>query len=116
MILWVLVFVGILLFVSGIYFLVKNYKIEKCNKGYELLSYTGFGLVLLGVILLIEPIFTSLPGNFPNIAPWGITMFISIIVGNLLLKPAKKKTISFKNTFNRLLSIFNLDAFVIFNK
>ena len=87
MILWILVFTGILIFVSVIYFLVKNYKDGKYSKGYGLLSYTGFGMVLLVIILLMEPIFTSLPGNFSNTAPWGIAMCISTIVGNLLLKP-----------------------------
>ena len=87
MILWFLVVVGILILVTGIYFLVINYRDGKYIKGYGLLSYLGFGMVLLGGILLMEPIFTSLPGNLSNTAPWGITMFASIIVGQLLLKP-----------------------------
>ena len=92
MILWILVFAGILIFSSGIYFLVKNYKDGKYSYGYGLLSYTGFTMVLLGVILLMEPIFTSLPGNLANIAPSVITMFICIIVGKLLLKPTFLKS------------------------
>ena len=86
MILWILVFAGILIFSSGIYFLVKNYKDGKLVMGYGLLSYTGFAMVLLGVILLMEPIFTSLPGNLANMHQVYITMFICIIVGKLLLK------------------------------
>lgn len=87
MILWILVFAGILILVLGIYFLVKNYKHGKYSKGYGLLSYVGFAMVLLGVILLMEPIFTSLPGNFSRTGPWGIAMCTSIIAGKLLLKP-----------------------------
>ena len=68
MILWILVFAGILIFSSGFIFLVKNYKDGKYSYGYGLLSYTGFAMVLLGVILLMEPIFTSLPGNLANIS------------------------------------------------
>ena len=49
-------------------------------------------MVLLGGILLMEPIFTSLPGNLANTAPWGITMFASLIVGKLLLKPTFLKS------------------------
>lgn len=87
MILWILVFVGILMFVSGVYFLVKNYKDGNYNEGYRLLSYIGFSMMLLGVILLMEPIFISLPGNFANIAPWVIAMCTSIVASKLLLKP-----------------------------
>lgn len=87
MILCFLVVVGILILVTGIYFLAINYREGKYIKGYGLLSYLGFGMVLLGGILLMEPIFTSLPGNLSNTAPWGITMCASIIVGQLLLKP-----------------------------
>ena len=92
MILWILVFTGILIFSSGIYFLVKNYKDGKYSYGYGLLSYTGFVMVLLGVILLMEPIFTSLPGNLANIAPIVITMFTCTIVSKLLLKPTFLKS------------------------
>ena len=49
-------------------------------------------MVLLGGILLMEPIFTSLPGNLGNTAPWGIAMFASLIVGKLLLKPTFLKS------------------------
>ena len=87
MILWILVIAGILILVSGIYFLVKNYKDGKYSKGYGLISYIGFSMILLGVILLMEPIFISLPGNFSKTAPWGIATCTCIIVGQLLLKP-----------------------------
>lgn len=87
MILWFLVFVGILILATGIYFLVINYRNGKYIKGYGLLSYLGFCMILLGSILLMEPIFTSLPGNLGNTAPWVITMFSCIIASNLLLKP-----------------------------
>lgn len=87
MILWVLVVVGILILVTGVYFLAINYRDGKYIKGYGLLSYLGFGMMLLGGILLMEPIFISLPGNLSNTAPWGITICTSIIVGQLLLKP-----------------------------
>lgn len=97
MILWFLVIAGILILVSGIYFLVTNYRQGKYIKGYGLLSYVGFVMVLLGAILLMEPIFITLPGNFSNIAPVGITMFTCAIVGKLLLKPTflrnKNKTL-----------------------
>ena len=92
MILWFLVFVGILILVTGIYFLVINYREGKYVKGYGLLSYIGFFMVLLGGILLMEPIFTSLPGNLGNTAPWSIAMFASLIVGKLLLKPTFLKS------------------------
>lgn len=92
MILWILVFAGILIFASGIYFLVKNYRDGKYSYKYGLLSYTGFVMLLLGVILLMEPIFISLPGNLGNIAPIIITMFTGIIVGKLLLKPTFSKS------------------------
>ncbi|EQK40102.1 putative membrane protein [[Clostridium] bifermentans ATCC 638] len=97
MILWFLVISGILILVSGIYFLVTNYRQGKYIKGYGLLSYVGFVMVLLGAILLMEPIFITLPGNFSNIAPVVITMFTCAIAGKLLLKPTflrnKNKTL-----------------------
>ena len=84
------VFTRILIFVSGVYFLVKNYKDGKYSKVYGLLS---------------------------NISTWGIAMCTSIIVGNLLLKLIfSKNNWVIKNTFNRLLSTFNLDDFVVSNK
>lgn len=92
MILWVLVFTGILIFASGIYFLVKNYRDGKYSYKYGLLSYTGFAMLLLGVVLLMEPIFIKLPGNWGNIAPIIITMFTGIIIGKLLLKPTFLKS------------------------
>ena len=87
MILWIMVFVGILLFVSGLYFLVKNYKDGKYIEGYGYLSYAGFAMVLFGGILLMEPVFTSLPGNFSKSVPLGIIMCTCTIAGKLLLKP-----------------------------
>ena len=87
MLLWGMIFVGILLFGIGLYFMVKNYKKGRYIKGYGLMSYIGLGIVLLGVILIMEPLFTSLPGNLPNTLPWGISMIVFIISGNLLLKP-----------------------------
>ena len=92
MILWILVFVGILMLATGIYLLVVNYRHGKYIKGYGLLSYVGFGMVLLGGILLMEPIFKSLPGNFANTEPWGIAMFASIIASKLLLQPTFLKS------------------------
>ena len=73
-------------------FFIKNYKDGKYSYRCGLLSYIGFVMVLLGVILLMEPIFTSLPGNLANIAPSVITMFTCIIVGKLLLKPTFLKS------------------------
>ncbi|MCU9816554.1 hypothetical protein [Paraclostridium sp. AKS73] len=97
MILWFLVIAGILILVSGIYFLVTNYRQGKYIKGYGLLAYTGFGMILLGGILLMETIFTSLPGNLSKTLPVGITMITCAIVGKLLLKPTflrnKNKTL-----------------------
>ena len=87
MILWILVCGGILTFLLGIYFLIKNYKHGKYSKGYGLLSYLGLAMAVLGVILLMEPVFKSLPGNLSNMAPLGIAMCIFIIAGKLLLKP-----------------------------
>ena len=92
MILWILVFVGILMLATGIYLLVVNYRHGKYIKGYGLLSYVGFGMVLLGGILLMEHIFKSLPGNLANTAPWGIAMFASIIASKLLLQPTFLKS------------------------
>ena len=87
-----LVFVGILILATGIYLLVVNYRAGKYIKEYGLLSYIGFGMVLLGVILLMEPIFKTLPGNLANTAPWGIAMFTSIIASKLLLQPTFLKS------------------------
>ena len=87
MILWVLVVLGGLILYTGIYFLVMNYRDGKYIKGYGLLAYIGFGMILLGGILLMEPIFTSLSENLSKTLPVGITMFSTIIVGQLLLKP-----------------------------
>lgn len=87
MILWVLVVAGILILATGIYFLAINYRNGKYIKGYGLLAYLGLGMMLLGGILLMEPIFTSLPGNLSKTVPVGITMFVTIIAGQLLLKP-----------------------------
>ena len=92
MILWILVFAGTLIFSTGIYLLVVNYRAGKYIKGYGLLSYIGFGMVLLGGILLMEPIFKTLPGNLANTAPWGIAMFASIIASKLLLQPTFLKS------------------------
>ena len=87
MILWILVFVGTLILSTGIYLLVLNYRDGKYIKGYGLLSYIGFIMSLLGGILLMEPIFKNLPGNFASTVPVGIAMFASIIASKLLLQP-----------------------------
>lgn len=96
MILWIIVFVGTLIFLSGLYFLIKNYKDGKYIKGYGLLTYAGVVIVLLGVILLMEPVFTSLPGNLPKTLPLIIAILIGIIASKLLLEPT-----FFKNKIKR---------------
>jgi uncharacterized protein (DUF983 family) len=82
-----MVFVGTLIFVLGLYLLVKNYKNGKYIKGYGLLTYAGVAMVLLGVILLMEPVFTSLPGNLPKTVPLVIAICTCIIASKLLLEP-----------------------------
>ena len=92
MILWILVFVGILMLATGIYLLVVNYRNGKYIKGYGLLSYIGFCMALLGGILLMEPIFKNLPGNFASTVPVGIAMCASLIASKLLLQPTFLKS------------------------
>ncbi|MCC3868271.1 hypothetical protein [Terrisporobacter mayombei] len=94
MLLWIIVFVGTLIFVSGLYLLIKNYKDGKYIIGYGLLTYAGVAIVLLGVILLMEPVFTSLPGNLPITLPLVIDILICIIASKLLFEPTflKNKT------------------------
>lgn len=87
MLLWIMVFIGILIFISGIYFLTKNYKQGKYIKKYGELSYMGLSLIVLGVILLMEPVFTKLPGILAGVLPVIITLFIFRIASQLLLKP-----------------------------
>ena len=87
MLLWIIVFVGTLILVSGLYLLIKNYKDGKYTKGYGLLTYAGVTIVLLGVILLMEPVFTSLPGNLPKTLPLVIAISTGIIASKLLLEP-----------------------------
>jgi uncharacterized protein (DUF983 family) len=120
MLLRIMVFVGTLIFVSGLYLLVKNYKNGKDIKGYGLLTYTGFAMMLLGVILLMEPVFTSLPGNFPKTVPLVIAISASIIASKLLLEPTffrnkVKKGVFIKNCTqcNKRFSFYNrLKAFI----
>lgn len=81
MILWILVVAGILILATWIYFLAINYRYGKYIKGYELLAYLGLGMMLLGGILSMEPIFTSLPWKLSKTAQLGITMFVTIIEG-----------------------------------
>ncbi|GAA0699263.1 hypothetical protein GCM10008904_04410 [Paraclostridium ghonii] len=88
MLLWIMVFTGILIFIPGIYFLTKNYKQGKYIKKYGELSYIGLGLIVLGVILLMEPVFTKLPGSLSGVLPAFIALFIFMIASRLLLKPA----------------------------
>lgn len=83
MLLWIMVFVGTLLFALGVYSLVKGYKAGKYIKGYGYLSYIGFNIALLGIILLMEPVFI----NLPKLLPLAIVMCTCIILNQLLLKP-----------------------------
>ena len=87
MFLWIMIFIGTLLFALGLYNLVKNYRIGKYNKKYGLISYTGFSTALIGALLLMEPIFISLPGNLSTTLPCFIPLFTCIILSQLLLKP-----------------------------
>ncbi|WP_250675362.1 hypothetical protein LZ906_004380 [Paraclostridium ghonii] len=47
----------------------------------------GLSLIVLGVILLMEPVFTKLPGILAGVLPVIITLFIFRIASQLLLKP-----------------------------
>ena len=87
MFLWIMIFIGTLLFALGLYNLIKNYRIGKYNKKYGLISYTGFSIALIGALLLMEPIFISLPGNLSTALPCFIPRFTCIILSQLLLKP-----------------------------
>lgn len=92
MLLWIMVFVGILMFVSGLYFLIKNYRNGKYVEKYGTLSYIGLCLTILGIIILMEPVFKNLSGNSSGIVPYFIGLFISYIASRLLLKPAFLKS------------------------
>lgn len=87
MLLWLMILVGTLLFVSGLYFIIKNYRQGIYIKRYGFISYIGFAIAVLGTILLMEPFFTSLPRNLSVMVPWAISMFAFMIAGQLLLKP-----------------------------
>lgn len=87
MFLWIMIFIGTLLFALGLYNLIKNYRIGKYNKKYGLISYTGFSIALIGALLLMEPIFISLPENLSTALPCFILLFTCIILSQLLLKP-----------------------------
>ena len=87
MLLKIVVTVGILIFISGLYLLVKNYKNGKYIKGYGLLAYVGLSIVLVGTPILMEPIFKSLSGNLSIILPMVIVIFTSILGRKLLLEP-----------------------------
>lgn len=67
MLLWTMVIIGTSLFVFGLYFLIKNYKTGESIKLYGNLAYLGLALVVLGTILLMEPLFTKLPQNLSAI-------------------------------------------------
>ena len=91
MLLWIMMFTGSLIFVCGLYFLIKNYKDGKYIKKYGLLSYIGLAIVVLGSILLMEPVFTNLPGNLPKVMPFAISLLTFMISAQLLLKPVFKR-------------------------
>jgi CXXC-20-CXXC protein len=120
MILWIMVFLGTLIFVSGLYLLIKNYNNGNYIKAYGFLTYAGFAMVLLGVILLMEPVFTSLSGNLPKTVPLVIAISTSIIASKLLLEPTFlknkiKKGVFIKNCTqcNKRFSFYNrLKAFI----
>lgn len=80
-------FLGILTFIVGLYFLVKNYKDGKYIKKYGVISYIGLGIAVLGAILLMEPIFTKLPPNLSGVLPSFISLAIFMVSAKLLLKP-----------------------------
>ncbi|MDB8803687.1 hypothetical protein [Romboutsia sp. 1001216sp1] len=87
MLLWIMVFLGTLLFVVGLYFIVKNYKDGKYIKKYGVISYIGLGIAVLGTILLMEPVFTKLPPNLSGVVPSFISLAIFMVAAQLLLKP-----------------------------
>lgn len=87
MLLPIILIISISLFIFGLYFLIKNYKKGEFNKIYGNMSYVGFCLFVLGIILLMEPIFTKLPQNLSGVLPVAIASCIYIIAGRLLLKP-----------------------------
>ncbi len=91
MALHILIIIGVLMFIAGLYLLIKNYMKGKYIKGYGFLAYFGLATIVLGVILSMESFFTSLPGTIGNTLPAGIAMIIFIISGKLLLKPINKK-------------------------
>lgn len=91
MLLWTMVFGGTLIFSLGLYFLLKNYKTGKYIKKYGNLAYGGLGILILGVLLLMEPIFTKLPSNISGIVPAFLAIIIFIIAGQFLLKPIGKR-------------------------
>lgn len=91
MLLWTMVIGGALIFTLGIYFLLKNYKAGKYVKRYGNIAYGGLGILVLGIILLMEPIFTKLPQNISGVVPAFIAIVIFIIAGQFLLKPIGRK-------------------------
>ena len=87
MILWSMVFIGVVLFTYGLYFLVKNYKHGKYIKKYGVLSYIGLVLIVFASILLMQPVFTKLPRTSSGLLPFFISLGIFMIASRLLLKP-----------------------------
>lgn len=86
MLLWIMVIIGLCIFGFGVYSLIKNYKYGKYMRIYGECAYWGLGIVVLGGILLMEPVFTKLPGTLSTMLPFWITISIFMVVTRLLLK------------------------------
>ena len=90
---WILFLMGIVLFVFTFRLFRKNNKDKNSLKLYGLLSYISLAIAIIGMTLIMKPIYMRLPDDLASLIPSAIGVAIIIIASHFLIKPgfAEKK-------------------------
>lgn len=84
---WILFLVGIVLFVFTFRLFRKHHKDKNSLRLYGILSYISLAIVIIGMTLIMKPIYMRLPNDLASLIPSAIGVTIIIIASHFLIKP-----------------------------
>lgn len=84
---WILFLMGIVLFGFAFRLFRKNNKDKNSLRLYGLLSYISLAIAIIGMTLIMKPIYMRLPNDLASLIPSAIGVTIIIIASHFLIKP-----------------------------
>ncbi len=82
---WFFLALGAALLAAGLALRLRGGQDRAAQRRYGLCAYLGLGAVMLGGVLLLEPVLSQVPAA----VTWGAAFAVFLLAGALLLRPRK---------------------------